>query len=523
VTAPSYTTDLATISAADALGTWVEPSTWTGGAAPALESDYFLQGTNCVSKAFTTGTPPLLGGSVFDNAAGVTVPTDGAVFVWFYYQCPNAVDTEANGGVRLIVGSGQGAFYAWKLKGKDTYTYGGWLCLAANPNTPTTGTEGPVADYTVGAPTATKQWFGIACNVLATSKGSALGVDAVRYGRGTMQVEFGSLADGRATFTGAAAQNDGTSNRWGLFQAVDGGYLQQGLFLMGTATNAVDFRDSNVQITIANTKKVSTNFNTFEVRNASSVVSWTNVGVQALGTVSRGRWLTTNNATINLTTCSFTDMGTFGFLSNSTILTSTFRRCQLVTQSSATFTGCTFDSTADSVKALLSNNPGAISNCTFVSSGTKHAIEISTAGTYSFSGNTFTGYASTDGSTGNECIYNNSGGAVTLNVSGGTTPTIRNGSGATTTVNSTVTVTVTPLATGSEVRAYKVSDGTELAGIESSTGSSFAMGLPSGVAVNIVVLCYAPPKIPVRIENVSFTVNQNLNPFQRDDPNFKNA
>lgn len=119
-------------------------------------------------------------------------------------------------------------------------------------------------------------------------------------------------------------------------------------------------------------------------------------------------------------------------------------------------------------------------------------------------------------------IYNNSGGAITLNVSGGTTPTIRNGSGATTTVNSTVTITVTPLTTGSEVRAYATGTSNELSGTESSTGSSYALSLPSGTAVDIVILCYSPPKVPVRFQNVSFTVNQNLNPGQLTDRNFSN-
>jgi hypothetical protein len=511
VTAPAYTTDLTDLNLAEATTSWTN----IGTGALAAETDFFVQGSGCISKPGWTGDATR--GAIYDSGGGKTIPSPGGYFAWCYFWGPGALETEANGGMRMIIGSSTAAYKNWYVRGGDTILpFDGWACIPVDPTL--------TADLTTGTPTATQQFFGALARIkagAAISKGNPLGVDAIRYGRGTLQSVSGE-AGNFATFAGAEATANSTSNRWGLFQAISGGYLQQGLFLMGTAATAVDFRDSNRSIVIANTKKVISSFNLFEVRNASSRVDWTNVSITALGTTARGNFVATNNATINLTTCSFTDMGTFGFLASSTILTSTFRRCQLVTQSSATFTGCTFDSTADATRAVLSNNPGTISSCTFLSSGTKHGIEITTAGTYSFSGNTFTGYAASDGSTGNECIYNNSGGAVTLNVSGGTTPTIRNGSGATTTVNSTVTVTVTPLATGSEVRAYKVSDGTELAGTESSTGSSFAMGLPSGVAVTIVVICYAPPKIPVRIENVSFTVNQNLNPFQRTDPNFSN-
>lgn len=512
MSAPVYASDLT-----DILVDMAATTGWTalGGGASGLvapETDFFIQGSNCISKAgWSTATK----GMIYNNGSGITVPSGKAVYMWQYFWAPNSLATEASGGLQLLIGSATTAFKQWYIRGSDTLVYGGWVCGVVDPTVS--------ADATTGSPSATLQYFGTQANVPAggPSKGQPLGIDAFRYGR-DFTCTLGDLANGYATFAGAATYNDNVSRRYGQIQAIDGGYLMQCRFLMGSSGTAVDFRDANRSILLARVTKVGSAFITFEVVNASSRVDWTNISIAALGTTSRGNFVTTDNAPVNFDTCTFTDMGTFGFLSNGSILTTTFRRCLLVTQSSATLNGCTFESTADATRALLSNDPAKISNCKFVSSGTKHGIEITTTGTYSFSGNTFTGYAASDGSTGNECIYNNSGGLVTLNITGGTTPTIRNGAGASTVVNSTVTVTVTPLATGSEVRAYRVSDGVELAGIESSTGSSFAMGLPSGTAVNIVVLCYSPPKIPVRIENVSFTVSQNLNPFQRDDPNFNN-
>lgn len=435
MTAPAYATDLANIDTAEAIGSWVETGTWTAGTAPALEPDFFIQGANCIAKYMTSGGVGV-GGWVMNFGSGITVPSPGAVFMWMMAQCPNNTDTEANGGLRLIIGSSSTAFNAWKLRGKDTNPYGGWTCYAVDPTV--------TVDYTVGSPTATKQWFGGAVNQLANAKGGT-GIDVIRYGRGELKCEFGSTADGYATFVGAAAQNDNESNRWGLCQAIDGGYLQQGLFLMGSATNAVDFRDSNTSVLIANTKKVVAAFNTFEVRNASSRVDWTNISFLALGTVSRGRFLATDNADINITSCSFTDLDTFDFLSNSTVLTSIFRRTGQITTGGGTFTGCTVDNNR-AASAMLASSPAnaaLISDTSFISDGTGHAIEITgTAANFTLTGNTYSGYAASDGSTGNEAIFVNiASGSLNLTISGGDVPSIRTAGCTVTVIASAVTVT----------------------------------------------------------------------------------
>ena len=243
--APTYLTDLINIDTAQALGTWVEVGTWTAGTAPTLEPDFFINGSNCIAKYMTSGGVGV-GGSAMNFGSGVTIPSPGGVFIWMMQQCPNNIDTEANGGLRVIIGNLSTAFNAWKVKGKDTYIYGGWNCYPVDPVV--------AADYTVGSPTGTKQWFGGAVNQLANAKGGT-GIGAIRYGRGELKIEKGSTADGYATFLGASIQNDILTNRWGLLQAIDGGYLQQGLLLLGSATNAVDFRDSNTSIFTANTKK----------------------------------------------------------------------------------------------------------------------------------------------------------------------------------------------------------------------------------------------------------------------------
>lgn len=131
-----------------------------------------------------------------------------------------------------------------------------------------------------------------------------------------------------------------------------------------------------------------------------------------------------------------------------------FDSCPTITQNGATITGCEF------VKSrLVSSNPAVVSDCFFTgSTGTGHGVEITSPGTYSFNGNIFADYGA-DATT-DAAVYNNSGGAVTLNIGdGGTTPTVRNGAGATTTLvvaPVTTQVTTVDATTGDIVSGARV-------------------------------------------------------------------
>jgi hypothetical protein len=196
-----------------------------------------------------------------------------------------------------------------------------------------------------------------------------------------------------------------------------------------------------------------------------------------VGPQAKGEFEVIDAATVALNTCIFTDMDTFIFNGvNNTLSATTFRRCAQVTQAAAVFTDCVFDSST-AAASLLSNNPSALTNCTFISDGSNHAIEATTAGTYTFTGHTFTNYATTlpsvPGSTGNEVFYNNSGGAITLNASGITDViSVRNGAGASTTVVTAVDFTITNIVRYSEIRIFRDSDDVLLSGVETIDNTS---------------------------------------------------
>jgi hypothetical protein len=151
---------------------------------------------------------------------------------------------------------------------------------------------------------------------------------------------------------------------------------------------------------------------------------------------------------------------------------------------------------------MLSNNPSLLSYNTFVSSGTKHAIEITTPGSYVFSGNSFDGYATSNGTTGNEAIYNNSGGAVTLTITnGGDTPTIRNGAGATTTVNNNKVLTLTGIISGSDIVILTAGTSTELVNIDQNAGATYQYSYAYAANTYVDVGLFKTGYVPFFIRN----------------------
>lgn len=104
--------------------------------------------------------------------------------------------------------------------------------------------------------------------------------------------------------------------------------------------------------------------------------------------------------------------------------------------------------------------------------GAGHAIEFTkdVPSTMNLSGQSFLGYAATDGQA-TSAFYNNSGKALTLNLTSVTgNPKVRNGVGASTTINNTVLITLKGTVSGSQCAVYAVDDDSELMN-EASTGA----------------------------------------------------
>ena len=531
--APAYTTDLTTIATGDLnvdAGTWDESSDagWDTAGAMVDDNNLYYNNTECVSAQYTkdgSGSGTTGPGTImYEHTASFTIPADGAALIHHLWAAPpalNVIGDATSAGINICAGDDIGNFYAWAASGSDfaPAPKGGWANYAINP---AIGTP----DHTVGTPTGVYAMIGVGVSATAQARGNPQACNAVRYGRCESRFTLGDLPNGYATFTGFGDVDATSTNKWSLLDPIEGGYKFQGLMSLGLTGTVVDFRDSNANISIANTINVTSAFNAIEVHNASSNVEWTAINISALGTVSKGTFEMVDNATVAKTNCVFTDMNTFVYLSNATLTNTVYRRDGLVTQGGATFDACTFDLSSASA-SLSADNVTLVSDCQFNSDGSNHAVDLGTiAATTSVTwANYLTDYAVVDGATGNEAILVSvaSGQTLTINVSQGyDTPTIYNTGAGTVTVVSSVTLTVTNVPTGVNMTIVNSTTRAELQHT-TSTGADITYSHSGGETVDILFMAndYDPNSGDIYDLTLP-TANSSIKANISDDLNYEN-
>jgi hypothetical protein len=464
--APAYTEDLTDIDLAESTTGYFA----IGGGASGLGAgaDFAMQGTNCVDKQITNADK----GLGFDNGSGITLGTGAHVWVWSYMATPGVTDTRANRGLTIFVGTATNAYCQYHVEGNDTYGAAGRVgkCYPIDYTLRTANTGSHPYRTLTGSPGANPQVFGTSANTTASVKSANLGLDAQRYGTGAY-ITAGDSGN-PATFAGFNTQNDSSTNRWGILTSVGGGYELQGRFVIGqnnakTATLAY-FDDSDRNIALVDTFHAASDFTQFIIDHASTTCIWTNINITALGTVNRGRVIVNSaNPTFTVTGGTWTSIGIITLRSNSSLDGLTMRATDQITLNGADMDNCLIDQNR-ATSAVLAASLDTMTDNTFISDGTGHAIELNSIGGGTMTwANSDSGYAATDGSTGNETIYVNVGsGTLTINVSAGySTPTIRTAGATVTVVAGAVTVQATAaLKNGTPVENARVflkaSDGT---------------------------------------------------------------
>jgi hypothetical protein len=442
-----------------------------GGAGAGAEPDIVYQGSGA--------TPEEISRKVGTSAAGFSIDstiTDISTATGTYqtlvmkYAAGNwaALETLATPGLEARLGSGTSAYAQYDFAGSDAYPEkGGFVFLCVDPN---------IAGYrtaTIGSPNfASADYWGIVGDFTATSKSENLVHSSVDVGDG-YTVTGGGGADPTADYADISAFNSTLANRHGFLFALEGqegAYGQYGTVVWGSSATAVDYQDTSAPTVFLLDGFYEAGWSGIEdnLENASTVIN--PVG----GTfISRGDTTTTDTrgvynvvgsaatGTKKRTSQTFVNFAQFNAAS-----VMTYEDCDIETadlaQNSATLTGCTIRCTALTGVATCNDADfTGLTNVTWVQAGAGHAVEITSPGTYTFDSQFFDGFGA-DG-TNSAAIYNNSGGAVTINITGaGDTPTVRNGAGASTTINNAVSITLNDLVAGSTVYIFNSTDSVEL-------------------------------------------------------------
>ena len=434
----------------------------SGTAAGTLDTDVKIQGTGSIALNVTNTRAGLL----FD-AASAQNWSNNVFYVWINCGIVGLLDTKVNGGFTIrFCGATVSDFIEFYVGGNDSWPVtveGGWAQFVVDVEATPSNTGGTPP---------------------ATSAIRYVGFSAVTASVMTKMVDNTWIDESRRLPDGTPGViiegRDGGSTDWDWADVVaqlgvgvgtvkngpGGSYVLNTPIQFGiNDTTTHGFTDTNQILLWEDQEFAPTDLYSFSALGNSggtTNVTWgvkTGTGDAATGaqglTVSAAsggvRWGMDfddpNLDGINFYGCVFQHGGGFQVDDPAcSLISTTFLDCTSARVDNAgDFLRCKIISanTGDGVPFITTDDLTDIVFCEFEFSD-GHALELTTprVATQASKGNKFTGYGVIGSN--DAAVFNNSGGAVVINVTdSGDTPTFRNGSGATTTVNNNVTLTLT--------------------------------------------------------------------------------
>lgn len=453
----------------DALGTWLGYTSLT------LNTQSQIEGTGCLSEKVSATTIQGYGVTAADwtgepwNFASGQANDGDHIYCWMYAY--EGWDTLANGGFRIRIADdlATDSVGTWYV-GPQPGFVGGWYCYVINPSINFNEVTAGTASWTTNGNPAQLtgvDGFGNGWKITKSITGNVDNcfMDSITVGKG-YRVTGGDGADQDATFNSFASYEN--TNRFGALRSASGIIFPRcKLYIGGTGSENTAFTDSNFTVvweqavaSDGTSSAVSTEHYALIVDKGTGTTNITlsNGSLQAVSPhevyldLVGGTAITFTN--INVTRARLIDVDsavswTGGLVSTSGLLT---------LNSAATLVNLSFIGGSDTAQ-LKASTPSYFDNCSglrFTSAGTGHAIEVTSTGTYTFNNFTFSGYAGSNGSTGNEAVYVNVGsGNVTINAS--TSFSVRT-AGATVTlvVNAVSVIATVTNVTGTAIQGANV-------------------------------------------------------------------
>lgn len=487
---------------ADSMDTAANVTGIGGGAGPGSEPDIAYQGAAVVAavsrkigtaqRGFYTTT-----GAARDMTAArrTTVILKVAIGNWA------ALDPQTTPGLQLSVGSGPGDYYSYDQALFANYpARGGFIFVPIDPNVASH------RDGTVGTPVLSAvDYFAIEADFNATSKAENVVMDAVDIGA-SLNLTGGDGADPDGTFQDFVDHDEGVvSNRFAYVVSQEGIPFVLGRLWIGQntsqASTATGFTDANKTVVFPD-GLFAAGFSglSFDLGSASTLVNITGCSFIGRGTAAGEDTRPTHTVTgtagastvdaslfLNFASISPTSVGVY--------TSCVFEACGQITAAAADFSNSAVsNSTATSAVLwnVATDTDGLLDGVRFTSAGTGHAIELgaNTPISISFNDQEYNGYASIDGSTGNEVLYNNSSKTITVNYTG-VAPSVRNGAGASTILVNTVNYEITGLDQNAVVTIVDITTPSsptllfeETAGVDNTVTYAFD-GVLIGTAIGV--------------------------------------
>ena len=500
---------------ADATGTWVG----TEDLDAAVDADP-IEATRCLTAG--------VGATIFDSyhVAAATDLSNSVVYAWVFSRLNLGNTADANGGLMVYLGNATNAG-AWKVAGADRAAFRhdqgpvGWQCPALDttslPASPLNrvGSAASVNFATIERVGTTVNSLIAAPGMNATYMADIIRILNPTVNDGCALTVTGGTSGTPGTFLEIVTEDRSTANlkAHGIIRELGtGAYGCQGPLRFGNpaGTDSSWFEDKNASV-IFESRGFRNTLYKFVIRDNGVGTTTFKLGDKVgTGTSAVGSSGVTLTAPPGVgaqfdsrTDANVTDVfiygSTFNGFSNGILLgggTQEFignivNSSGAIIPSGSSMVNCSINTSISTASVYWNINvdpSGLLDGCSFLGSGSSHAIEFGplTPPSMSLVDILYTDYGPDSGSS--SAVYNNSGKDLQITLSGGGIPTIRNGAGAgTTLIVGLTTVTLTGLINGTEVRVVNNSTQADVAGIEEVVGNQFSFQASSGLVVDIVI------------------------------------
>lgn len=465
------------VNAADSTTNWGNDG---GGGGVATEVDITYQNNISMSRKISTSRI----GRHYDPAAGgvdMTATDRRHYLMKITATNPGVLLSRASPALGIKMGSANNQYYEYYIAGNDNYpARGGWLLIPVSPNV------AGYRDATTGSPTLTGvDYWSVLSDFSAGSKAENVAIDAIDVGAG-LHIVGGDGADPDAVFTDFVDFDEGTTTgRYGYVFTQGAIIFVNGALRIGRNTTptavATVFQDSG-KVVVWQNGYAETGFHSLFIDLGGTgtdidLTSCTLISEGELNNTVGGLGYTTTEDTrtvlevvnttgaLNLTTCNIQNFSDI-ILNSACGIDGCDIETAAFTQGSAEIENCIIRTTSLTSIATLTDPTFGLTDLhdtEFVQNGAGHAVEIDTAGAYTLTNMTWTGYGANASDSAAIDITETTG-TVTLNINGGNTPTYKT-AGATVEIVNAVTVAVT---------AKRADDATDIQGariyLEADTG-----------------------------------------------------
>jgi hypothetical protein len=475
---------------------------WTpGGNTTDLDSELIYEGSGAIAFQASNSSIAVYTGTLRDGATTGSISLTNGEIVTLLVK-DNLIATESLGGIQVVVGDGTNRI-GYHVGGVDNIglvLYGAYVAYRLDlSNVPTSFTTYAGSEASLNTSSITELGYGTIHAVSARGSVNNAFFDVIRASNPATTYDFRIDGGGVGTeidMDSIYTADFNTANGWGIINRDFGTqYSIQANIEWGHPTLASYFKESGSQLFFKGAGLGTGRHklrlvggsgvtNSFELDNCTFVSS----GEPAIFDFSD-----TNHNICKITDTSFINFGAITYpaqsAGNRTLTNVTFSNCGQIDFDGIDATGCKIIGTRSTAGSMLIDSSTNIANQSgfeLISDGSSRGIEFNTAGDYTLTNFTFTGFTSTAG---NEAFNNTSGGTVNVTLVGGglgDTGTLST-TGSTVNIIQTRSFTIRNIKPNTELRVYSYTDITDPSTYTEEAGVELAASPPTSSTFDSIV------------------------------------